>query len=157
MFKIRFQTIIYRPDLHVTIRNNVDGWEHDIPGTYEDDEWLFILDESHYPDGMELKFVLDRTYWMKGGNELLHPEAGGDYTFANPPIEFPPLTEAVVENSYFQRLFFQPNLDEEYVFDVIVIGSGIGGRLVAEHWGEADTIGMLVQMGVDPFAGRAAM
>ena len=25
---------------------------------------------------------------------------------------------------------------------------------VAEHWGEADTIGMLVQMGVDPFAGR---
>jgi hypothetical protein len=27
------------------------------------------------------------------------------------------------------------------------------GRIV-EHWGEADTIGMLVQMGVDPFAGR---
>lgn len=30
-----------------------------------------------------------------------------------------------------------------------------GGRIV-EHWGEADTIGMLVQMGVDPFASRAA-
>jgi predicted ester cyclase len=28
-----------------------------------------------------------------------------------------------------------------------------GGR-IAEHWGEADTIGMLVQMGVDPFVGR---
>lgn len=27
------------------------------------------------------------------------------------------------------------------------------GRIV-EHWGEADTIGMLIQMGVDPFAGR---
>jgi len=27
------------------------------------------------------------------------------------------------------------------------------GRIV-EHWGEADTIGMLVQMGVDPFVGR---
>jgi predicted ester cyclase len=26
--------------------------------------------------------------------------------------------------------------------------------LIAEHWGEADTIGMLAQMGVDPFAGR---
>lgn len=25
---------------------------------------------------------------------------------------------------------------------------------IAEHWGEADTVGMLVQMGVDPFAGR---
>jgi predicted ester cyclase len=27
------------------------------------------------------------------------------------------------------------------------------GRIV-EHWGEADTVGMLIQMGVDPFAGR---
>lgn len=25
---------------------------------------------------------------------------------------------------------------------------------IAEHWGEADTVGMLRQMGVDPFAGR---
>lgn len=25
---------------------------------------------------------------------------------------------------------------------------------IVEHWGEADTIGMLRQMGVDPFAGR---
>ena len=25
---------------------------------------------------------------------------------------------------------------------------------IAEHWGEADTIGMLVQMGVDPLVGR---
>ncbi len=25
---------------------------------------------------------------------------------------------------------------------------------IAEHWGEADTISMLVQMGVDPFVGR---
>lgn len=28
------------------------------------------------------------------------------------------------------------------------------GRIV-EHWGEADTVGMLVQMGIDPFAGRS--
>jgi predicted ester cyclase len=27
-------------------------------------------------------------------------------------------------------------------------------RRIAEHWGEADTIGMLAQMGVDPFVGR---
>ncbi|MBI1868121.1 MAG: ester cyclase [Methylocystis sp.] len=27
------------------------------------------------------------------------------------------------------------------------------GRIV-EHWGEADTVAMLLQMGVDPFAGR---
>jgi hypothetical protein len=61
MFKIRFQTIAYRPDLQVTIRNNVDGWERDIPGIYQDDEWQFEVDESHYPNGMKFKFVLERT------------------------------------------------------------------------------------------------
>lgn len=30
----------------------------------------------------------------------------------------------------------------------------VSGR-IAEHWGEADTVTMLMQMGVDPFAGRA--
>ena len=29
------------------------------------------------------------------------------------------------------------------------------GKIV-EHWGEADTIAMLIQMGVDPFAGRVS-
>lgn len=30
----------------------------------------------------------------------------------------------------------------------------VAGRRIVEHWGEADTVGMLLQMGVDPFAGR---
>lgn len=30
----------------------------------------------------------------------------------------------------------------------------IAGGQIAEHWGEADTVGMLVQMGLDPFAGQ---
>jgi len=30
----------------------------------------------------------------------------------------------------------------------------VEGGKIAEHWGEADTIGMLMQMGVDPFVGR---
>lgn len=31
----------------------------------------------------------------------------------------------------------------------------LNGRII-EHWGEADTVAMLLQMGVDPFAGRRA-
>ena len=27
---------------------------------------------------------------------------------------------------------------------------------ITEHWGEADTVGMLLQMGVDPFSGRVS-
>jgi predicted ester cyclase len=32
----------------------------------------------------------------------------------------------------------------------------VNGRIV-EHWGEADTVGMLLQMGVDPFKSVAAV
>jgi hypothetical protein len=32
----------------------------------------------------------------------------------------------------------------------------VNGRIV-EHWGEADTVGMLLQMGVDPFKRVAAV
>lgn len=147
MFTIRFQTIVYRPDLQVTLRNNVDGWEKDIPGIYQDDEWRFELDEDHYPNGMEFKFVLERSYWMNGNNEALQPVAEGDYPYANPPIEFPPISEAIVENSYFQQLFFEPIHDEEHIFDVIVIGSGIGGGIVADQLVDMEVDVLVLEVG----------
>jgi choline dehydrogenase-like flavoprotein len=133
MFKIRFQTTVYRPDLQVTIRNSIDGWNHDLPGIYQNDEWRFELAEENYPNGMEFKFVLERSYWMAGINLFLHPAAGGDYVFSDTLVHFPPITEAIVESSHFQQMFFQPNLDEERIFDAIVIGSGIGGGIVADQ------------------------
>jgi hypothetical protein len=133
MFTIRFQTTVFRPDLQVTLRNDIDGWGHDVPGIYQKDEWRFDLPEARYSKGMEFKFVLERMYWMVGANLSLLPVAGGDYVFSAPGAQFPPINEAIVENSYFQQLFFQPNLDENHVFEVIVIGSGMGGGIVAEQ------------------------
>lgn len=133
MFTIRFRTTAYRPDLQVTIRNSVDGWDDDVPGIYEDDEWRFELSEARYPNGIEFKFVLERTYWMAGENLFLHPADGGDYVFSDSTVRFPPMTEVLVENSYFQQVFFPPNLDEGHLFDVIVVGSGVGGGIVAEQ------------------------
>ena len=133
MFTIRFKTVLYRPDLQITLRTNVDGWGHDLPGLYQADEWRFELPEANYPNGVEFKFVLERTYWMTGGNLFLHPQTGGDYSFDASTVRFPPVTEAVVENSHFQQMFFKPTLDEGHLFDVIVIGSGIGGGIVADQ------------------------
>lgn len=147
MFTIRFQTTVYRPDLQVTLRNNVDGWENDIAGIYQDDEWRFELDEDRYSNGMEFKFVLERTYWMNSNNEFLQPVAKGDYSYANPPIEFPPISEAIVENSYFQQLFFEPSYDEEHIFDVIVIGSGIGGGIVADQLVDMEADVLVLEIG----------
>lgn len=133
MFQIRFQTVNYRPDLQVTLRNNVDGWNQDIPGIYENDEWRFTLPEANYAGGMTFKFVLEQTYWMAGNDLFLTPVLNGNYVYTEPQIAFPPRQEMVVENSHVQQLFFQPNLNEADLFDVIVVGSGIGGGILADQ------------------------
>jgi choline dehydrogenase-like flavoprotein len=133
MFTIRFKSLNYRPDLQVTLRNNVDGWNLDIPGIYDSDEWRFELAEVKYQQGFNFKFVLERTYWMEGQDFYLQPFNGGNYVYDEGLVRFPPITEMVVENNYVQNLFFKPNLDENHLFDVIVIGSGIGGGILADQ------------------------
>jgi choline dehydrogenase-like flavoprotein len=133
MFQIRFQTISYRPDLQITLRNSVDGWNQDIPGIYENDEWRFDLPEARYGGGMTFKFVLERTYWMAEPDLFLTPVLGGNYIYTEAQVTFPPRQEMVVENSQVQQLFFQPNLNEAELFDVIVIGSGVGGGILADQ------------------------
>jgi choline dehydrogenase-like flavoprotein len=133
MFTIRFATINYRPDTQITLRNNLDNWVEDIPGSYENDEWRFELPEDRFGAGMIFKFVLEKTYWMIGPNLFLQPAANGDYRFTEDVVRFPPITELIVESGHVQSLFFKPNLDEGHTFDVIVIGSGIGGGILADQ------------------------
>ncbi|MBF2028908.1 MAG: GMC family oxidoreductase [Oscillatoriales cyanobacterium C42_A2020_001] len=133
MFTIRFQTTEYRPDLIVTLRDNVDGWDKDISGIYENDEWRFELPETRYPQGMQFKFVLETTYWMNGQNLQVFPTANANFIFNEVAVQFPLMNEMVVENSHVQQLFFPPNLNENQLFDVIVIGSGAGGGIVADQ------------------------
>src|SRR5688572_377423 len=109
MFTIRFATTQYRPDAQVTIRSSAQEWKGDIAGLYDADQWIFQLDEGEYPAGIEFKFVLERTYWMLGPNIVVaNVSNGGTYSFAEGDVQFPAITEVVVENSRFQQLFFQP-------------------------------------------------
>jgi hypothetical protein len=133
MFTIRYQTVRYRPDLAVTLRNNVDGWDVDIGAAYEDDAWIFRLDSARYQGGVAFKFVLEGQYWMDGGDLWLQPVAGGVYVYDGGQVTFPPIGELLVENGFFQQRFFPPNLDENLVYDVIVVGSGIGGGILADQ------------------------
>jgi len=133
MFTIRFQTTEYRPDLMVTLRNNIDGWDKDIIGIYENDEWRFELDEAQYTQGMLFKFVLETSYWMNGQNLQIFPTTNANFIFNETAVQFPLINEMVVENSHVQQLFFPPNLNENQLFDVIIIGSGVGGGILADQ------------------------
>ncbi len=133
MFTIRFNTVAYRPDLQVTLRNDVDEWDEDIPGEYEDDAWNFRLPTARYAGGMVFKFVLEEQYWMNFDNLQLAPVDGQTYEYDATQVTFPLITEVSKENSRVQRMFFAPNLDEQKTYDVIVIGSGIGGGVLADQ------------------------
>ncbi len=147
MFTIRLAAPIYRPDMTVTLRNNVDGWDKDIPGIFEDDQWHFELAETRYPAGMVFKFVLERTYWQLGPDLFVQPVAGGDYAFDATVVSFPPISELVVENGYVQSLFFQPTFNESRLFDVIVVGSGIGGGILADQLSDMGLEVLLLEAG----------
>jgi hypothetical protein len=147
MFTIRFKTLRYRPDLQVTIRSNAQNWQEDLAGDYENDEWLFHLDEDQYQQGMFFKFVLEEQYWMEGGNLYLTPGAGSDYTFDGSQVKFPPIDEVLIENGYVQQRFFQPNVDENHLYDVVVIGSGIGGGIVSEQAADLGLDVLVLELG----------
>jgi choline dehydrogenase-like flavoprotein len=135
MYTIQLVTETYRPDLMITLRGNVfENWQTDIAGLYEQGAWQFNLPYQPYPDGVVFKFVLERAYWQLGADNLvIYPEDGGIYTFYEGQITFPDQSEIIVENSRVQRYFIQPNLDESEFYDAIVIGSGMGGGVVAEQ------------------------
>lgn len=159
MFRIRLATTTYRPDLIVTIRSSRDNWTNDIPGIYEQDEWRFDLPEVDYQPEMEFKFLLERTHWMIGGNIKIQPVVNGDYLFQEAAIQFPLevypqpgttfklLRELVVERGYIQHLFFKPKLDETHIYDVIVIGSGIGGGILADQLSDLDVDVLVLEAG----------
>ena len=134
MFEIRFFTTTLRPSRNVTIRTNIDNWQADIPGDYGADEWVFKLAMEEFGEGFEFKFILDEQYWMFGDNLVLDKiEDGTVYEFSLADIGFPPQSEVLRENGRVQQLFFEPNLDTDKTYDVIVIGSGIGGGILADQ------------------------
>lgn len=147
MFTIRFKTVTYRPDLQITLRNSVDGWDKDLPGIYANDEWRFDLAEARYPNGIEFKFVLERTYWMGGANLQRRAFGGADHVFAYPEVDFAPMAEVIVENSRFQQAFFAPDLDEGRLYDVIVIGSGAGGGILADQLSDLGATVLVLEAG----------
>lgn len=135
--KIEWQTPVYRPDHTITVRA-APAWDVDVGGEYKQGKWVFSLPRDD-ANPFEFKFVLDFQHWQLGANLAVD----GSLTAAFFPgqVTFPEGQNDVrdsfiyglpdAENGVISRTFFAPDLEGQN-YDVIVVGSGIGGGTLAE-------------------------
>lgn len=138
VFKVFFHTESLRPNHQVTVRNATDGWEREIYGTYRDGAWVFEFEQAHYPDLFEMKFLLNGSQWMKGFNLTLpkthdHHFDDGSIQFPNPPFrQLHGYDNLRTEEHAQQQERIRSNLKTGIEYDVVIVGSGFGGGILAD-------------------------
>jgi hypothetical protein len=136
MIHILLETGFYIPPLaEITLRTDRTdpGWQ-DVTGRYAAGTWQFDL-PAEFAGPIRFKFVLDRTHWMEGQDLAVEAEDGRTYRIGTEGIRFVPATPTgpVREYGQIQRRYFEPPAaDTDEPFDVIVIGSGMGGGVLAD-------------------------
>jgi choline dehydrogenase-like flavoprotein len=153
LLKIRFETTQYPPNHLVTLRNSQDGWTKDIFGIYRFGGWEFFLEKSSYLENLEFKFVLDLADWMNGFN--LNISTHADSFFTDAQIQFPVVPSRYkhgydnfhIDSTRIAQDGIPGNTQEAIEYDVIVIGSGIGGGILADALSDSGLKTLVLEAG----------
>jgi hypothetical protein len=153
LLEIQLITTTHAPNHIVTVRNEQDGWSKDIFGTYRDGSWRFYLEKEAYRSPIVFTFVLDQTAFMSGSDLTILNHSNSVYT--ENQIQFPetaPRFHHGYDNFYIERTkLYQDsvpcNTREEIRYDVIIIGSGMGGGILADALSDEGVNTLLLEAG----------
>src|SRR5437868_851655 len=121
MIRVLFNTTYYIPPLvEITLRTNRNAWK-DIPGSYEDGKWEFLLPPDDFSGNIEFKFALDRAQWMADPNIERTFIEGEEYSVGPDEVRFldQDRKQPVREYGQVQRRYFEPPVSIAEPFDVI--------------------------------------
>ena len=152
-FWVHFWTPRWRPTHRVTIRCAEAGWTADIHGLYRFGGWHFEFGIAAFPAGITMKFVLDGTAWMDGFDHQLG--ADSNHHFVDAQVRFPDVPARVAIP--FHNFTLDPDKDEQdlvganrnsrIVYDVIVVGSGMGGGILADQLSDRGVRTLVLEAG----------
>jgi hypothetical protein len=140
---IDFTTTQFAPNFSISLLCEDSLHGSPVYGEYYGDAWHFKLLLHPDKQSTQVAFQLNREVNNFEGPifvDVMQLNWGDRHVFSDQNISFHHYTpryihhidRLVTEDSDFQRRFIKSNLDESREYDVIVIGSGMGGGIVAD-------------------------
>ena len=149
MILLRYKTSYWIPPIaEITLRTERNDWK-DLTGRYEEGGWTFELPAETFAGTWEAKLVLDRAVWMNDPNLTFTVAEGETHTILTDPVVFNEQSRGPVrEYGQLQRRFFEsPITPADQLYDVIVIGSGIGGGILADELSDLNVHVLVLEAG----------
>lgn len=131
---IRFRTNRYAPPsvLELRVTGGEGASDQSIPGTYAEGAWTFRIMMPETKRTLRCMFALDGQEYGEKSTVTLEARAGSVYEYDAYDISLTVFDELAQSRSPMMERMFRKESSEK-TFDVIIIGSGMGGGVLADQ------------------------
>ena len=136
--EILLKTNRYAPPAVVSLRvlSIKSGQQVELNGSYENSNWVFTVPVDKTSTSVKLTFLLDGNEYSNKSSTEIKVNANAFYQFGTDTIQLSLLDVlAQSRNIMAERLFPEQKLEQ--IFDVVVVGSGMAGGVLADQLASA--------------------